>query len=317
MQRFSAFGRIPTIPNDSLPLNIEKAPNFQSKFNATQDLIRFHKRVGNIDSIILYASRLYDETKLLSPKNNRYLATTSQQIADAKLKKGLFDDALEWYLTGIKYSENIKNKESLYNNKIGLGVTKYARNTKEEGISIIEECLKNAPSQKIKYDAMFALGKLMTLENRYKESKEYLDQSLSYYQEEGYYKEELYTILNLGILSSKLDENEEAINLFFDIFNKALNNQYYDLYIIAGSNIGRLYAKRQDYENAKIILTTVYTNAIQWENLEAQKNVLDLLRRVHAETGDFQNAYALMTQLKNIEKTVLNNQNKAEVNENK
>jgi len=315
-QHFTAFGHNPTIPNDSLFININQAKGFDAIFNATQDLIVFHKKVGNIDSIIMYANRLHDQTLISGSKNKTYyLATTSQQIGDEKLNKGLFDDALKWYLSGIEYSKDLENKVPYYKNEIGFAISKFARNDKREGIEIIKECIEKAPNAYVKYKATYNFAKMLYFEGKHEEARENFEESLNYYQTEEYPKEELSTLLNLGIISNALNENNEALDLFFKVFNKAMQNQYYDLYISSGNAIGELYLKLEDYDNAIKILTTTYANALQWENLQAQRKVLNTLRLAHSKISDYKNAYALMTQLKNLETTILNNQNKSQVNE--
>ena len=79
--------------------------------------------------------------------------------------------------------------------------------------------------------------------------------------------------------------------------------------------MGDLLIARKDYDNAKALLSLVYANALQWNDLKAQLKVLNSLRNLHAVTGDYKNAYALMTQYLGISQEVLNKQNKKEINE--
>lgn len=312
----TAFGRNPTTINDSLYTNIKNASTSLEKFNAQKEIVYIHTQFGNLDSIIYYGEKMFATAEKLPDKEkDKYLANATNIIGLGKLKKGLFDESLKWYLKGIEIADKLENKEIYYQNSIGLAISKFARGNKEEGFTIIKDCIENAPNQKIKYDAYLDFGKMQFFNKDTLGAKSSFNKCLEFYRVEGYLKKELYTLINLGVIEDIKNNNEKALNLYFEVFNKALPNQFYDLYIDASNNIGKLYAKLKDYENAKKILTTVHINAIQWENLEAQKRVLNTLRWVYKQTGDFKNAYALMTQLQRVENELLISQNKAQVNE--
>jgi len=159
VQRFKAFGVNPTIPNDSLFSKINAAKNFKTKYDATFDLIEFHREKGNLDSIIYYGSKLYTETtknKLIDKEN--HLSKVSSIVAEGKLEKGLFDEALKWFFKGIEHSNNKPNDELFVKNRIGLGSVKYVRGKEEEGKAILEKCIENAPNEKLKHDAFLNSG---------------------------------------------------------------------------------------------------------------------------------------------------------------
>ncbi len=317
MQSFKAFGVNPTIPNDSLFKNINQAKDFKTKYVATYDLIEFHQQKGNIDSIIYYGHKLYTETtneKLLS-KKEEYLSKVSCAIAEGKLEKGLFDEALKWFLKGIEHSKKNFDDELYVKNRIGLGVVKYVRGKEEEGKEIIEECIENAPNEKLKHDGFFELGFIYYTKNELEKAKENYNKAKLFYVSEGYLKKTLEVDLWLSRILEKEDNIKEALNVCYNVFNESLSKGFFTLYAKTGNVLGGFYLKEKDYDNAKKILSTVYINSIQWGNLEIERRAVLGLQNVYAETGDFKNAHALMTQLNRVNHKILISQNRQQVNE--
>ncbi|UNY99081.1 histidine kinase [Zhouia spongiae] len=315
MQHFKAFGVNPTVPNDSLFEKIDTAKNFKARYKATYDLIKFHEQKGNIDSIIYYGHRLYSETaneKFLHKK--KYLSDLSGTIAEGKLEKGLFDEALKWFLKGIEHSKKNPDDEFYIKNRIGLGVVKYIRG-QEEGKAIIEACIEDAPNEKLKHDALSELGFIFFMEGEPEKAKEHFNKAKLFYVSEGYTKEALATDLWFGRILQKEDKINEALDLCYHVFNASLSNSFFSLYAKAGNVLGNIYLQQKDYENAKTILSTVYINSVQWGNLDIERRAVLGLQNAHAKTGDYKNAHALMTRLNRINNQVLEIQNKQQVNE--
>ncbi|RSC96217.1 sensor histidine kinase [Tenacibaculum singaporense] len=316
VQGFKAFGVNPTIPNDSLFSKINKAKDFKAKYDATFDLIEFHREKGNLDSIIYYGNKLYTETtknKLIDKEN--HLSKVSSIVAEGKLEKGLFDEALKWYFKGIEHSNSKPNDELFVKNRIGLGAVKYVRGKEEEGKAIIEECIENAPNEKLKHDAFFELGFIYYTKNEFEKAKENYNEAKLFYVSDGYVKETLKIDLWLGRILQKEGKTAEALDLCYNVFNESLSRGFFTLYAKAGNVIGNFYLKEGDYENAKTILSTVYINSIQWGNLEIERRAILGLQNAYAETGDYKNAHALMTQLNRVNNEILVSQNKQQVNE--
>lgn len=316
VQGFKAFGVNPTIPNDSLFFKINTAENFKAKYDATFDLIEFHREKGNLDSIIYYGNKLYTETtknKLIDKEN--HLSKVSSIVAEGKLEKGLFDEALKWFFKGIEHSNSELNDELFIKNRIGLGIVKYVRGKEEEGKAILEECIENAPNEKLKHDAIFELGFIYYTRKKFEKAKENYEKARLFYVAEGFVKEALKTDLWLGRILQKEGKIDEALDLCYNVFNESLSRGFYTLYAKAGNVVGNFYLKEKDYENAKTILSTVYINSIQWRNLEIERRAILGLQNAYAETGDYKNAHALMTQLNRVNNEILVSQNKQQVNE--
>ena len=317
IQRFKAFGVNPTIPNDSLFESINTAKDFKAKYKATLELIEFHQQKGNIDSIIHYGNKLYTEitNQKLKDQKEDYISEVSSIIAEGKLEKGLFDEALKWFLRGIEHSNSKPNDELFVKNRIGLGIVKYVRGKEEEGKEIIEECIENAPNERLKHDAFFELGFIYYTRNELEKAKENYNKAKLFYVSEGLTKKVLETNLWLGKVLQREHKIEEALDVCYNVFNQSLSKGFFTLYAKAGNTLGSIYLQEKDYENAKTILSTVYINSIQWGNLDIERRAILGLQNAYAKTGDYKNAYAIMTQLNRLNNQILESQNKQQVNE--
>ncbi|MCR9228457.1 MAG: histidine kinase [Flavobacteriaceae bacterium] len=315
-QQYKAFGVNPTIPNDSLFSNISQAINFKTKFEATFDLIEFHREKGNLDSIVHYGNKLYAETvrEHLKDKEGR-LSKVCSVIAEGKLEKGLFDEALKWFLKGIEYSTGSPKDELYITNRIGLGLVKYVRGKENEGKIIIEDCIVNAPNEKLRHDALSELGFIFYSNEKLAEAKESYHKAKLFYASEGFIKEALETDLWLGKILQKQNKTAEALAVCYNVFNESLSRGFFTLYAKAGNAVGGLHLEQEDFENAKLILSTVHINSIQWGNLEIERRAVLGLQNAYANTGDYKNAHALMTQLNRVNNEILTSQNKQQVNE--
>lgn len=316
VQHFKAFGVNPTVPDDSLFSNINQAANFKKKYVAIFDLIEFHREKGNLDSIIHYGNELYAETteSKLTDKE-KCLSMICSVIAEGKLEKGLYDEALKWFLKGIKYSEKDTDDEFYIKNRIGLGAVKYVRGKEEEGKKIIEECIEDASNEKLKHDAFSELGFIFYARDELNKAKEYYNKAKLFYTSQGFIKEALKTDLWLARILHKQHKTPEALDICYNVFNESLSNGFFTLYAKAGNVLGSFYLQGNDYENAKTILSTVYINSVQWGNLEIERRAVLGLQNAYAKTGDYKNAHALMTQLNRVNNEILISQNKQQVNE--
>ncbi|MFV0540630.1 MAG: ATP-binding protein [Aestuariibaculum sp.] len=315
-QGYKAFGVNPSVPDDSLFVNIKTAKNFDDTFKAIKQLIQFHDKRGNIDSVVFYGNILYDGALKENLQNKSfYLAKSSYIIANGKFEKGLYDEALKWYLKGVTFSEDTNNKVLLAENNIGLATTKIIRGNQEEGLILLNDCVERAPNEAVKNKAYQHLGNVMFNLGNFEASASYYKRANTYYKANELLKEELETDLFLGRLLERNQNIEEALATYTHVFNQALSKGFFMLYAKAGNDIGSLYLRQQDYENAKKILSTVYINAVQWGNLDIEKRVVFGLQKAYAQTGDYKNAYALMTQFTRVSNEILTNQNKQQVNE--
>lgn len=315
---FTGYGKVPVKTPDSLLQKIRLATGIKEQIQALQPLLTFHAAHGTTDSVIIYAQQLIgslNQGELPSADKHSYQVSLYLTLANAYSEEGLYDEALRYYLQGAGIAESSGNKTAVNDNKMGIANVYAARNEYDKAIAAYNDLLHASQDAQLEHLVYERLGAIFLEQKDLQQAKQYTEKALAYFRQQHLEKKELQLKLTLGIIAELNQQSDEAYTIYNEVKNTAEQHQYFDLYISAGQRMGDLLIARRDYDNAKVLLSLVYTNALQWNDLEAQLNVLNSLRHLHAVTGDYQNAYALMTQYMSIFREVLNKQNKKEINE--
>lgn len=315
---FTGYGTVPVKTPDSLLRKVHLAAGIKEKILALQPLLAFHAAHGTTDSVITYAQQLIgslNQSDLPSADKHSYLVSLYPALANAYSEEGLYDEALRYYLQGAGIAESLGSKTAVNDNKMGIANVYAARNEYDKAIAAYHELLNTVQDAQLEHLVYERLGAVFLEKKDLHQAKQYTEKALAYFQQQHQEKKELQLKLTLGIIAELNQQPDEAYAIYNEVKNSAEQHQYFDLYIHAGQRMGDLLMARKDYDNAKVLLSLVYTNALQWNDLEAQLKVLNSLRYLHAVTGDYQNAYALMTQYMGIFREVLDKQNKREINE--
>lgn len=315
---FTGYGEVPVKTPDSLLRKIHFATDIKAKILAAQPLLAFHAAHGTTDSVIYYAQQLIEDLSQSSlPATNKLSCQVSLYLtlANAYSEQGLYDEALRFYLEGIRMAESLGDKAAVNDNKLGIANVYFARNEHDKAIASYNDLLNTSPDEHLKHLVYERLGIIFLERKDLLQAKQYTEKALAYFQLQHQAKKELQAKLTLGIIAELNQQTGEAYSIYNEVKNNAQQYQFFDLYINAGQRMGDLLIARKEYDNAKGLLSLVYANAMQWNDLKAQLKVLNSLRNLYALTGDYKNAYALMTQYLGISREALNKQNKKEINE--
>jgi len=307
---FVGYGSLPVKTPDSLLQQLDHANSIKEKMRAVKPLLAFHASHGTTDSVIFYAQQM-----IAAVNENPDKATLYNILAKAYQEKGLFEEALRFYLEGIKITETLGDTAAINDNKLGMADVYFARNEYNKAITAYNELLASTNDEQIKHTVYRQLSQIHLERKELTKAQEYAEKALSYFRQSGHLKNELQAKLTLGIIAELHQHTDTAFSIYNQVISIAQQHQFFDIYINAGQRLGDLLIAKQDYENARGLLTMVYANAMQWNDMKAQLKVLNSLRNLHAAMGDYKNAYALMTQLMGISREVLDKQNKREINE--
>ncbi|MBW8682839.1 tetratricopeptide repeat-containing sensor histidine kinase [Chitinophaga rhizophila] len=315
---FTGYGQLPVKTPDSLIRSMHLTNDIQAKIQAAQPLLSFHATHGAADSVIHYAKELLshlDQSKLSAADKLPLQSSLYLSLANAYREDGLFDEALRYYLQGLRVSESLNNKSAIDSNKLGIADVYAARHELNKAVAAYKDLLNTAPDEQMMHLVYERLGIIFLEQKDLLQAKQFTEKAQAYFQQQHQRKKELQTKLTLGIIAEFSMQTDEAYSIYNEVKNKAQEQQFFDLYINAGQRLGDLLIARKEYDNASALLSLVYSNALQWNDMKAQLNVLNSLRNVHAAMGDYENAYALMTQYLAISREVINRQNKKEINE--
>lgn len=316
--RFSAFGTLPIKTPDSLLGKWHTAGNLTERVLAGQALIHFHEAAGTHDSVIFYAQdiqRRLAESALDEREKNRYTESAGNALARAYQEKGLYEEALRHYLAGIGTGEKLADESMVNRNRFGQATVYFLRKEYPKAISIYREIQKQSKDAELVQQVNKRLGMSYLALQDPERARGHLELAQRYFSEAGELKQLLETRLYLAMAAEAGGQPDSAFTRYEKVKDRALEHRYFDIYIQAGQRMGDLLIAEKDYDNARILLSMVYVNTMQWGDLEAQRDVLNSLQQLHATIGDYKNAYALMSQYRRVTGEIAEQQNRKEVNE--
>ncbi|WP_299604202.1 histidine kinase [uncultured Aquimarina sp.] len=315
---YSFFGKIPNTVSKHYYQKLKNSENPIDKARIMDTIATIHIQSGNTDSIIYYGNLLQEH--ILSEKSafeefNIYLSKSYHILGKGKLQKGLFDDAMKHHLDGIEISP-ISNMERMhYSHQLGLGTVYLYQKEYDKAQPIFENCINNTKDTSLLLLANKLLADTFFFKNEFSEAKSiYLEvlEGLKLYENN---KIRLQTQLKLGRIDLFEKNLSHALTYFSSVKDIALESKFYDLYIDAVIQMGIVYYNQGYTQDAEIILSSAYVNTVQWNKLELQRDVINVLRNLKVADNDYENAYNLMTQYLSVSNQILKDQNKAIVKE--
>ncbi len=313
---FKAFGHMPESIDDSLYHDLNNAKDINAKLSALSHIADAYLRHGNADSVLYYVQNI---SELIVRSNNvdslSYRLNTYRLAGDAKFMKGLQDEALKLYIDGLSIAKNNidSNEVSLLN--LGLAKVYLQRREYHEARLLLSQILVTKVTGETMAKANFYLGQIAFQQNDLQRAKVYFNDAKSILDNTNDQKPALEIDLSLGRLLEKENDNDKALSIYANVIEKTLHNKYYDTYTEAVLDYGRLCTKLERYEVAEMTLAMAYTNAIQWNRLEIQKEIINSLRLTYQAKGDYENAYNLMTHYVSVSDEITKQQNSEAIRE--
>ncbi|AUP79538.1 histidine kinase [Flavivirga eckloniae] len=309
MINFKAFGYTPKTIPDSIYHQLKREVDIDKRLDLIYNIGITHAHAGTSDSIVFYAKRMdsvMSHTKQKLSNYNLHQIKAKRLQGDGMYMNGLYENALKAYIEGISIVKNPLKHPEVEWLKIGLGKVYIQKKNYKKAKELFHECLKSAESEIIA-QANYCLGVLNFRQNNITTAAVFLDKALAHSGKslKLILKVELYK----GFIAWEEENNDEAFDIFESIMERSLEHDHYDIYTEAVLSFGRIYIQLERYDDAEMILTIAYTNAIQWNRLELQRRVINGLRRVYSVKGDYKNAYNLMTQYLGISNMILKEQN--------
>ena len=272
------------------------------RFSIIDQLLEYHIRKTNTDSVVHYANLYLKEVNNWSQTEKikkRYSSKANYYLGKGNLMNGLYDNAIKWFLEGLKEAEETKFTEFKYKHKLGLSKSYISQGNTDKAIDILEKSLSEfAPEHpSLKTQNYILLGKAYRFNENYEQANMYYNEAVKL--SKSLDDEEVLLTIRLEI--AKLKEAQGDFDGAFPEYEKTRNEakeKGFDAIYFEGSLlVARLYYKQGFYDIAVLGLSTAYINAIDSDNLQFQRESLILQSRSFQQQGDFENAYASMTQL--------------------
>ena len=306
------FSTIPNTKQKSLEPYYKALKNAEygvQRFSVIDQLAAYHIDQANTDSILHYGNLYRKELELWDRQEDDKKPHFSEAyyiLGVGNRYNGLLDNGINWHIKGITSGEEGNSSEGIYSNKMGLAKIYILKKEREKAISVLEEALSVYEDELpiMTNDALICLGDANFNLEEYSEAKSNFEKALEGAKKYGALRQELEVNLKLGRLAETEGDYDQAFDLYNETREKGLEAGITVFYFEGTIRVAHLFYKEKNYEAATAALSIAYVNAIERENLNYQREVLDIQRRTFAATGDYQNAYAVMTQLDGVESQI-------------
>lgn len=317
------FSTIPNEKQKSLePYYAElKTASFgEQRFSLFEQLAEEHMKKGNTDSILnygnLYEKEIGNWDKSEEEKKYHY-AKAHYFMGIGYVFNGLLEKATEWHIKAIQAAESANFQEYEYKNKVGLAKTYLLKNEPDKAIALLQETVPKFSKQftSITNKALILLGNAHLATLQFEKARTYLDKASKIATEFNDLEMKLTVALEQAKLAEAKGEFGKAFQGYEDTRNSALKEGYNAIYFEGSLLVAKRYFREDMFKTANIALTMAYVNAIGHENLQFQKESLEMQARAFAKQGDYENGYAVITQLFQVLKQINTKQQKAIVKE--
>lgn len=297
-----------TIPNDKQKSfepyykELEKASFGAQRFSIFEQLAEEFIKKGDTDSILrygnLYKQELGNWDKPEKEKNYHY-AKANYIMGVGYAFNGLREKSTELFIKGVQAAELANFQEYEYKNKVSLAKTYLLKDDPDKAISLLDETLPKFSKQFtiITNKALVILGNAYLQKQEYEKAETYYNQASKIALDFKDIEMELTVGLEKAKLAEAKEEFGEAFQGYENIRNRALDEGYTAIYFEGSLLLARRYFKEEMYETANIALMFAQINAVDRENLQFQKVALEMQARAFARQDDYENGYAVITQL--------------------
>jgi signal transduction histidine kinase len=290
------------------------------RFSLLEQLANEHIKKGETDSILKYGN-LYEKEignwdKSEKEKNYQY-AKAHYIMAAGYIYNGLLEKSTEWYIKGVQVAEKVEFHEYAYKNKVGLAKSYLLKEDPDKAISLLDETLPKFSTQysSITNKAFVVLGNAHLKKQDFEKAEHFFNEASQMAVDFSDIEMELTVDLEQAKLSEAKGEYGQAFQEYEKTRNRALKEGYNAIYFEGSLLLAKRYFEEEMYETANLALSFAYINAIDKDNLQFQKEALEMQARAFAKQEDYKNGYAVITQLFQVLGQLNTKQQKAIVKE--
>ncbi|MGB3152547.1 MAG: ATP-binding protein [Maribacter sp.] len=314
---FKAFGYIPDTLNDSLYSELKSAKSEKDKLPILYEIAKAYSTYGNSDSLIHYSKAinsiaLSNEININQPL---HLVRAKYLLGEGKYLNGLYDASLKAYVEGISQLEKSDTTLISYQLKLGLGKVYIRKQMYQKAYDLLKNCAAQLEYNSLAAEANLYLGISYLNQEDLDTASSYFETARRLSNTKAPLKLTLQIAMARALLAVKETNYDRSLNLLEGVIDKSLKNNLFDLYTEAVVRYGSLSRDLENYQVSEMTLSTAYANAMQWNRLDLQKDIINSLRKTYAAKGDYQNAYNLMTQYTLVSKEITQQQNSKAIQE--
>ncbi len=308
---FKAFSYIPNLVNDSLYSSLKAANTPEDQLPVLHAIGKAYSLYGYADSVVHYAKRIRE----ISNENSdfelpsEYIAISNELLGEGKYMNGLYDEALKAFIDGLSATETNQNPEANYRLKLGLGKVYLKKEMFEKADALFLELTAVTNDKTLAAEANLFLGRSFFQQNKLEDAKKAFQDARKLINGAPDSKLQMEIGLATAALEISKKNYNAAIPIYEGIVQNGLKYNYFDVYTEAVLGYGSASRALGNFQVAEITLSMAYANAMQWNRLDLQKDIVNSLRQTYSAKGDFENAYNLMTQYNALSNQIIAQQN--------
>lgn len=308
---FKAFSYMPNLVNDSLYSSLNAANTPAEQLPVLYAIGKAHSLYGYADSVVHYAKRIQGITNENGNFElpSEYIAKSNELLGEGKYLNGLYDEALKAFIDGLSETETNQNNTIHRRLKLGLGKVYLKKEMFKKADALFMELTALNEDTTLEAEAYLYLGRSFFQQDKLDEAKNTYQKARNLLEGPSDSKLPMEIGLAMAALEIQKKNYDAAFPIYEDIIQTGLRLNYFDVYTEAVLGYGSANRALGNFQVAEITLSMAYANAMQWNRLDLQRDIVNSLRRTYDAKGDFENAYNLMTQYNALSNQIITQQN--------
>ena len=267
--------------------------NNKTKANLNLFFGYYYHSLANVDSSIYFTKKALKYSEVKNDSLTARLTILAYNLFALNTKiKGLYHESKKWHFLGIQLSEKYNETNLYYTHIHGLASSYMGLNQDEKALEMFKKCLKqNNQDEDLKLGAYINLGRIYSSLDKFELSNRYLLEAKAMCMNKVRQNALANIMLNLGDNLLSKGNKSEALNIYYEVKNICLENNYHELYLLTLEKLGTLLINDGKIDQATIIFIESLTKAISFNLLRPQMNSYRMLEIIAHRKKDYKNAY--------------------------
>lgn len=267
--------------------------NNRAKANLNLFFGYYYNGLANVDSSTYFTKKALKYSEVKNDSLTARLTILAYNLFALNTKiKGLYHESKKWHLLGIKLSEKHNETNLYYTHIHGLASSYMGLNQDEKALDMFKACLQQSnQDEDLKLGAYINLGRIYSSLDKFEQSNKYLLEAKAMCTTHVKQNALANIMLNLGDnLLSKGNKNE-ALNIYYDVKDICIKNNYNELYLVTLEKLGTLLINEGELDLATVVFLESLTKSMSLNLLRPQMNSYRMLETIAYREKNYKNAY--------------------------
>ena len=304
------FAQVSNTKTDSLwAIYHNKTQSDTNRLKALYDIANSNLVTNPYTAIALAQQELQFAEKTNQVK---YKAKALNLIGVLHKNKGLYPDALDYFIKALNIFEEIKNKKGMGNCYANMGDVYYNQTEYAKALVFYKKALKarqDVGNKNAVASSYGDLGNLYSSLSDYESALKYHLIALKIREEMGDIQGMAYCYNNIGIVYKNQANNTKALEYYFKCLRaiKEVDDKKGITYCY--NNIGNMYLDLSDYKLAMLYCDSSLQIVKEIGDINAERTAYQNLAQVYFKTGKYKEAYEYEVKFKALTDSIFNADN--------